>query len=386
MNICMFSPFSSTAPSSHRVLSFAEALSKKGHNITIVLPSFDKYSNYMPDMYKYDLFRISTPFQLKTHSLAINMVPYSFFASMQCFKEKYDIIHVLKPTPMSFVGYAGKFFRGIPIIQDVDDLDHVIMAAENKSHISVWTMQQCERLVPRFSDKIIVSCSPLKELYSQMGFSAKLIMIPNGVFVDEFKVDFSLYLKDKYHLKEQVIIYVGSLNNEAQVKPLILSMKKIIMRNKNVSCLIVGNGVALPKLKCLVRALGLGEHFIFTGRVSHSFIPHLLSIADIGFACFPQNQYFKYASNIKVFEYMAAGVLPVVNQLGDLPFNVDFGRAGLVVDPAVDTLSDCLLSILSDERKRRSLSNHARQYVRRFDWNFLSSILEATYKQVQSLN
>jgi glycosyltransferase involved in cell wall biosynthesis len=112
-------------------------------------------------------------------------------------------------------------------------------------------------------------------------------------------------------------------------------------------------------------------------------VPRFLSISDVGFACFPKLDYFKYASNIKVFEYMAAGVPPIVSPDGDLPFYVDYGRSGVITSPDITRLSYTLVALLSDERKRKKLADNAKEYVKNFDWEALTTKLINTYNKIE---
>lgn len=383
MDICMFSPFTHNAPSTYRILSFAKVLAQRGHNLTIVLPTYDRYSSFRVEYSEgTDGIQLIKPFQLKTSRMAVNMGPYIFSAGLNSLGLKCDVIHVLKPTPLSCSGYVPKFCLGTPVVQDIDDLDHVVMAAEKHSGASTWVMEQCERFIPRFADQIIVSCSALKTLYSSMGMADKINQIPNGVFVKDFEVEKDVKLKDQYALRDKVVVYVGSLNNEAQLHPLIYAMQKVVSQKKGISCLIVGDGSAKQSLQQLTKRLGLEECVVFTGRVPHAMVPRFLSVSDLGFACFPNLDYLKYASNIKVFEYMAAGVPAIVNSNGDLPFYVDYGSAGLIADPSVDNLSRAVVDVLSDDKRCRRLSTNAKAYVKNFDWYVLAKELFSVYCDV----
>lgn len=383
MNICMFSPFTRNAPSAYRILSFARVLAKSGHNITVVLPIYDRYTGFkIIHNENIDKINFLNPFQFKTKQLSLNMGPYILSSAIDSVGKKFDVIHVLKPTPLTFSGYIPKFLRGIPLVQDIDDLDHVVMMAEKHSRINTWIMMQCERIIPKFADKIVVSCSPLKQLYEELGMLKKVHQIPNGVFVKDFETKPDYTIKLRYSLREKVVIYVGSLNNEFQLHPLLYAMQKVVTQKKNVSCLIVGDGTAKRSLEQLTKYLGLNGHVTFTGRVPHSMVSRFLSVSDLGFACFPKLDYLKYASNIKIFEYMAAGVPAIVNSAGDLPYYVDYGKAGVIVDSGAEILSGAIIDILSDEKKYRKLVNHAKVYVKNFDWAVLTQKLSTVYNNI----
>jgi glycosyltransferase involved in cell wall biosynthesis len=384
MNICMFSPFSVGAPSTYRLLSFARVLTEKSHNVTIVLPSFDRYSGFKVEL-KNSLGNVllSKPLQLKTRKLITDMIPYAFSTTLKTLFYNCDVVHVLKTTPISCFGYVAKLSSRVPVVQDIDDLDHLIMIAEGHPRGRTWIVAQCEKILPRLANHVIVSSSSLERLYFKLGLGKnKITQISNGVCVKEFEVDADLSIKQRYNLRDRVVTYVGSLNNEAQLSPLILGMGEVVKEKKDTSCLIIGDGTARESLQQLVHRLGLEEFVVFTGKVAHDEIPKFLSISDIGFACFPELDYLRFVSNIKVFEYMASGVPVVVSPIGDLPFYVDYGRAGVVTKPDADELSKVLVDLLSDDKKRRRLSGHAKKYVENFDWTVLTERLLRVYERL----
>jgi glycosyltransferase involved in cell wall biosynthesis len=159
-------------------------------------------------------------------------------------------------------------------------------------------------------------------------------------------------------------------------------MQLVIAERHDTSCLIVGDGLAKDRLKQLIVKLGLDDFFVFTGRISHDIVPQYLSFADIGIACFPSLDYFNYASNIKVFEYLASGIPTNVSPTGDLPYYVDYGKAGIVADSNVATLSNTLTELLADDSKRKDISRYAKAYVKNFDWSRLANELINVYARL----
>lgn len=312
------------------------------------------------------------------------MVPYVFSTALKALLLTYDVVHVLKPSPLTCLGYLAKIRNKTPLVQDIDDLDHAVMIAEKHSRIRIWFVKQFERTFPKLADHIVTCSSYLKRIYENFGIEKdKITWISSGVNTSEFDVKPNLSIKENYGLRDKVIVYVGSLNIETQVSLLIRSMK-LITREKDVSCLIIGDGRARPYLENLACKLGLNQHVIFIGRVPHIDVPKFLSISDIGFACFPRIDYIAAASNIKVFEYMASGIPAVVSPVGDLSYYTDFGKAGVIAEYNVKDVSRALLDLLDDDKKRKRLGEHARKYVRNnFDWQVLTERVLSVYEKLQ---
>jgi glycosyltransferase involved in cell wall biosynthesis len=386
MNICMFSPFSSKASCTQRLISFAKELIWRGHGVSIVLPSFDRHSGFMLESAgSIGDIKLCRPFQLQLRELEATTLSYVISSSLNSLFLRCDIIHVLKPSLITFPGYLSRIVYKTPVIQDIDDLDHEVMIAEKHPKLRIYATELFERFVPSFADHIVTCSSALRTIYLQLGIDEdRITMIPQGVNVSEYEIGRQSSLKSKYNLKDRVIVYLGALNNEVQVSPLINAMKLIVAERKDASCLIVGDGIARPFYERLVDDLGLRESVTFAGYTPHEDVPKLLSISDIGFACFlppvPST-----GGVMKVFEYMASRIPVVVNRAGDLPYYIDFGNAGAITKLDSKSLSNTVIELLNDDRRRKKLGEHAHEYVKNnFDWKVLTKRLMGVYENEQA--
>lgn len=86
-----------------------------------------------------------------------------------------------------------------------------------------------------------------------------------------------------------------------------------------------------------------------------------------------------YFSPLKLREAMAAGVVPIVPELGDLPEAVDHGRAGVIYDAAVGgALTDALLGLARVPRRRAKMAGRAREAALAFSWEQIAQdVLES---------
>lgn len=362
---------------------------KRGHEVIIVLPSWDRYSNFIQEITsEYEGVKLIRPPQLRIKQLELSRFSYVFSSILNSFQNDSDIIHILKTTPLTINGIVSKYMHKIPLVLDVDDLDHAVMEEIGYSKFKVKLAKFLEKTVPKCSDHIIVSSSFLKTHLSVITKlpSDNFTWIPNGVKVSQFKIEEDCsYLKEKYHLKENVVVYVGSLGKKYQVQPLIEAMVKVIKENENISCLIIGDGVYKNYFEKMVADLALTKNTVFTGRVPYSEVPKYLRVSDIGIAYFPDTISIRAASNVKVFEYMAAGVVPIVSDVGDLPKYVDMGRAGEVIEQRnTGKLSNAISSLIEDSERREAMAKHAQEFVERnFDWSVLARKLEHVYMSLE---
>jgi len=370
--------------STHRLVSLAEELVKRGNEVSIVLPSFDRHSGF--EKQKLDCFhgvRLVQPYQPKIRKVELSMMPYIFSSFVKEFGETYDVVHILKPLPINCAPYLMKPLKNTPIVQDMDDLEHNVLIMEKHPSSSVKLAEYCERVLPRLADHITTCSSSLKKIYVNMGFDEERITwLPNGVKTSEFNVSSQSSLKVKFGLKDKVVVYLGWMNNRFQVYPLIRAMELVTKQRSDVSCMIIGDGSARPFFEQLSKNLHLSDYIKFVGYVPYADVPEYLSICDIGFACCPQ-PLTSTGGALKVFMYMASGMPVIVDEAGDLPYYIDYGNAGIVsrLDPV--SLSKSLLELVGNGELRRKKGAHAKEYVRQnFDWEILTDKLVSVYESL----
>lgn len=100
------------------------------------------------------------------------------------------------------------------------------------------------------------------------------------------------------------------------------------------------------------------------GAVAHREALATLAGWDVGVAPFSAMPGF-YFSPLKLFEYMAAGLCPVVTDVGELPGIVGHGRAGVIVAPDdPQALAEALLALDANRDRLRELAAGAGELIR----------------------
>jgi len=123
---------------------------------------------------------------------------------------------------------------------------------------------------------------------------------------------------------------------------------------------IVGEGPAEMDLRAQAEHLGLQDRVHFAGPRPHAEIPGLLPAFDV--AVVPAIN--PYASPLKLFEYMAAGLAVVAPDQPNLREVLEHGKNALLVLPEDGAaLLDALTSLVSDARLRDRLGSEARRNI-----------------------
>jgi glycosyltransferase involved in cell wall biosynthesis len=82
----------------------------------------------------------------------------------------------------------------------------------------------------------------------------------------------------------------------------------------------------------------------------------------------------KYAFTLKLIEYMAAGLPVITTNVGDGAQIVKESNSGYVIDYAVESFSNAVINLISDDNLRYSMSRNGTKYAKNFDWDDLASL------------
>lgn len=135
----------------------------------------------------------------------------------------------------------------------------------------------------------------------------------------------------------------------------------------DVHWLLIGDGPERPALEAAVAGR---VRATFLGRRDPAEMGRLLSLFDIAVVPHEFVPGIFYLSPLKVIECAAAGCAVVASAQGDIPWLLDEGRAGVVLDdPDLRAWTQAIGSLVNDANRRRELGQIARRYVlERFTW------------------
>lgn len=138
--------------------------------------------------------------------------------------------------------------------------------------------------------------------------------------------------------------------------------------------LLAGDGEMRPFFEDQVRALGLGEMFVFLGHRAD--IPQLLSCCDIGVLA-SKSEGLPNA----VLEYLAAGLPVVATAVGGVPEIIENEVHGLLIPPEnPEALATAILRLLEDPQLRASLGKAGQERVQtRFTFPAVLESLRQVY-------
>jgi glycosyltransferase involved in cell wall biosynthesis len=178
------------------------------------------------------------------------------------------------------------------------------------------------------------------------------------------------------------ILFAGTMYPRKGVHNLIAAMK--LLRDRGVPCTLHVTGQVLsPEYFAQVREAvqrdGLGDVVTFRGLLTEDEMAG--AFAESSLLCLPS---YAETSPMAVGQAMAAGKPIVASGVGGLPWLVEEGVSGLLVEPGdVEGLARALTAVLTDEARRNAMGEAARRKaLARFEAGAVAEQTVQVYRQV----
>lgn len=187
-------------------------------------------------------------------------------------------------------------------------------------------------------------------------------------------------VKEKYHIKNSYLLYLGTLQPKKNLLGLIRAFDLVIKQRENLKITVViagKKGWLYQEIFSEVKRLGLEEKIVFTGFVSEEEKPYLIS----GATSFVLPSFYE-GFGIPVLEAMGLGVPVIASNGGSLP--EAGGEAAFYCDPYRDqSISEAIDKVLDlNEKQRDEIIKEGLRQTEKFSWEKCSrKVLEAIEEQ-----
>jgi len=198
--------------------------------------------------------------------------------------------------------------------------------------------------------------------YTQSAFEVKgysnIKCIPNAIQIDNYNFQ-------ERKLDTIKLLWVRSFSELYNPSLAIDILHQLQVSGVEASLCMVGpdNDGALAKAKHYARSLGVEVHF--TGKLSKGKWTTLAANYNI----FINTTNFDNMP-VSVIEAMALGLPVISTNVGGMPYLIESGKEGILVEPNdEDEFVKSILHLQNDPETVMALTKNARKKVERFDWN-----------------
>lgn len=283
-------------------------------------------------------------------------VPYRFF-----FKKKADVF-----VFFNFIVPPGVSGKTIAVVHDMAYRAYPETVRKKTRHFLESSMgKSCKRA----TKVITISEFSKSEILKYISIAAdKIAVIPLGVdthrFYPDYKRESIEQVKEKYHIGESYILYLGTIEPRKNIQKLVQAYAMLKKRCASVPPLILagGKGWLCDDIYASVEELGLTDCIKFLGYVPDEDAPHLLCGAHL--FVFPS---LYEGFGLPVLEAMACGTPVVTSNVSSLPEIAH--DAAVLVDPndAGDIMQG-MFELLHDEGVRKKYIEAGFERVKEYTW------------------
>jgi len=211
----------------------------------------------------------------------------------------------------------------------------------------------------------------LKEAFDAEGYET--LYIPNNIALESY------IFKERENI-EPKILYVRSFAKIYNTKMAIRALKTISEQYSNATLCMVGpdRDGSLEETKAYAKELGLEDKVTFTGGLPKEEWIALASEYDI----FINPTNFDNLP-VSIVEAMALGFPIVSTNVGGLPYLIEDGVDGLLVDKNDDTMmSEKIEILLTNPALCKTLSNNGRKKADTYDWKVIKGQWDKVIKDI----
>ncbi|MEN4006861.1 MAG: glycosyltransferase family 4 protein [Methanobacteriaceae archaeon] len=351
-------------------------MAKKNHNVDIFTTSIDSKDS------------IETYPHMKVHrygtSLKIASANPSFKLIFKPLNHDVDIVHAHSPIPYSDIPaliYAKH--KKVPFILTYQyDGQETGGSFIRNAGVFLYNRVFINKVLSHADVIIATTSSYAKESKFLKGYEDKIVIIPNGINIEEVTTNYSkeeCRNKLKLPADKKLILFLGSLvqykGPDILLKALYLVKKEI----PDVKLIFAGRGPMLTELRELSKKLYLDVEFL--GFVEEPLKPMYFKASDI--FCLPSIT-MSESFGIVNLEAMACGIPIVSTRLGGIPDIVEDGKSGLLVEPGDSkSLADALIYLLENDDIAKKMGDYGKRKVRDYSWEKIALKTEEIYKMLK---
>jgi hypothetical protein len=364
-----------------RMQSFAEYLSARGHQVTVICEFPNHPHGVIPRSYRghlyeddrsnpYRVLRVwvkATPEKTQRTRMQFYLSYMGLATAMAPVAGRADV--VLATSPPLFTGLAGLALARLnraPLVLDVRDLWPAAAVSLNQipSERAVRAGERLERFLYRQAAAVTTVTEPFMEHIDRIrGRGPNAALVPNGTLDMFFEIERDTSARERLGVTDGsfVVMFAGTLGI-AQALPSVLDAAALLP--EGFEFVFVGDGPVREQLEHKAANLNLANVH-FHPQVSLEDVPQFLAAADALLVTLSGHPTFENFMPSKLIDFMASGRPVILSAAGESVRLVTESDGGVVVPPEdPQALADAVRRLRERPAEGERLAKNARRFVR----------------------
>lgn len=376
------------------VHSYAEELSKLGHEIAIVCLEYTEeqqkssfFDEASDDTLPFKIIRIPSSRVVFSKEDRMGRLDKWHFVKKAMDAFKPDVVHINSEFVAGYFGAIYARHRKIPSVFTFHTLWEDYLS-NYMTYVPKRSSRKLGKEVVRFylkrTDVIIAPTKRIAEVVKEYGIDREAHILPTGI--PSSKLAFSkkqnnivintMNKKFPSIKGKKILLYVGRVVKEKNLEFLFDVLKEIQKSIPKTALLFVGGGPSLEELKEKSRELGLEKSVFFTGYIEGSNLIYFYKKADV--FTFPSKT---ETQGLVTVEAMLSG-LPVVaiGEMGTVDV-MQGDNGGFMVKDDKAEFAGRVLDLLNDKKLHGEKSKEAIEWASKWKISSLTPSLIECYRQ-----
>ncbi len=376
-----------------RALPLAQALTARGHQLTMLIPPWDDPQRAGQSWVDQgvQVMNVNLPpgLPLLFHILLARTLVARTLAL------KPDVVHCFKPKAYAGLSHLVLWWLrrlgrvSLRLVVDEDDWEQawneVSLYSPAQKRFFAWQ----EQWGLRQADAVTVASRALEKLVTtcRYGDSAGVIYLPNGTTADRGPqtAESPRPSDGQSHLHPPTILLYSRFL-EFRLERIVSLVRGVAQALPKARWLIIGSGLhgEERQLAALLTTAGLAESAHFTGWLPSEQLPAHFAAADAAVFPYDDTLINRTKCSVKLIDLLAAGVPVVADAVGQNNEYIQSGQTGILTPAGDDAaMAAALVALLQDPPRRERLGQAARQYLtENFSWSRLAQVAESVYKRI----
>lgn len=288
-------------------------------------------------------------------------------------KGKFDIVHSHGYKADIFMGLIAMRRRAFGLISTI----HGWTAGKEFSRL--WLYEWLHRKMLYAMDAVVAVSEPLFADHRLKKIRNKLYLIRNGIAVEPDRSKLEIHGDPiiGFLQSDFVVATIGRLSIEKDHKTLIAAFKIFLQTVVTANLVIIGDGDERDDLQKEVSRSGLDKKVLLAGYRPDA--RKFLQLFDV-FVLSSKTE----GTPITLLEAMVAGIPVVATAVGGVSELLDYGDAGMIVEPKMpESIADALLALYKSPELRRKLAGRARdRVIEKYSIQACAQIYQQVYEKI----